>query len=906
MNPYKGIAGAWVSGLLFGSCIFAQPKLEVRTYNYYTFPKEYKVESPDLEKFTSEKYRKHPEYGTLPIHTPCKECIEILDKRDQFSRFYIEPGTDAAHYYVQSSYFPLHYKDEQGRMISIDGRLRKINSDYFSAEQQPVQTAYRASTHTVSLKQGPVLLSFGDQNRIFYLDNRGIETPFSTAAQDYSDYTAGEDGIRVKEIYPGLEMEHTYKTGAVKTDYILTRKPLIPASAQWLVVEEKITSNIPVQIVRDPYLGTADSNDYWTGDLTVQSLSGEKLFQYQKAAYYDSRSFMLRGKYHVFQRGTDYFIQLMVPVWWLNHRDAIYPMHIDPFVTGYNKLGDFSASGRPGAGLSYTYRLTGSCDYHLSVSVPGKSDIVNAYVDLEYQTELSGGCGLDPLYQCKKMDITEEVISDECRTSSGPLTCTPPPSGVDTPGTCTTDPRLVPGARAILIPTLLDCIAPQCPDYLLHFTLKNRELRCGDNCGNNCASGNMWAITVEARRLEGFILPNRTPVCAGEPVTLTAYPSWGVPPYHYRWSTGDTTRTIVIHPTASLYVSCRIYDTCDILVNDDTLIEVIPSPASDAGDNVLLCEGGSASIGGMPTGPLGCTFIWSSIPSIATTFLTATNQPNPGVSIPAGTIDTLIYIVRVTDATCYRHDTMRVFSVANPHPQVTPRDSQFLCEGGMASFSTTEPYAGYAWSNGSSSSSISVGSPGTYWVTVLDDNGCRGQSDSASISVRPIITFQAYPDTTIDPDQSVELFSNIDLTGISIDTFYWSPPLSLNCDNCPQPVSTPEEDIVYHLHVRSDGCWNEDSATIRINYPFDFYVPNAFTPNGDGFNDVFYLIGSKVLKVTRFEIFDRWGEKLWDLPEPWTGIYKGTLVNPGVYVYFVEVEFKGHKKVGKGSVTLIR
>jgi gliding motility-associated-like protein len=66
------------------------------------------------------------------------------------------------------------------------------------------------------------------------------------------------------------------------------------------------------------------------------------------------------------------------------------------------------------------------------------------------------------------------------------------------------------------------------------------------------------------------------------------------------------------------------------------------------------------------------------------------------------------------------------------------------------------------------------------------------------------------------------------------------------------------------------------------------------------------MLGSKVLNVDRFQIFDRYGEMLWDMTEPWTGYYKGVLLNPGVYIYYIKVSYKDEVRIGKGSVTLLR
>jgi gliding motility-associated-like protein len=90
----------------------------------------------------------------------------------------------------------------------------------------------------------------------------------------------------------------------------------------------------------------------------------------------------------------------------------------------------------------------------------------------------------------------------------------------------------------------------------------------------------------------------------------------------------------------------------------------------------------------------------------------------------------------------------------------------------------------------------------------------------------------------------------------------------------------------------------------------DVYVPNAFTPNGDGTNDVFEVFGT-ALKSVSMKIFNRWGEKVFDSGESqwasWDGTYMGSMQPTGVYVYYVELVYlDGVKKMREGSVTLIR
>jgi gliding motility-associated-like protein len=90
--------------------------------------------------------------------------------------------------------------------------------------------------------------------------------------------------------------------------------------------------------------------------------------------------------------------------------------------------------------------------------------------------------------------------------------------------------------------------------------------------------------------------------------------------------------------------------------------------------------------------------------------------------------------------------------------------------------------------------------------------------------------------------------------------------------------------------------------------PDHYYIPNAFTPNGDGVNDSFYLYGQSGVTVHDFKVFDRWGEKVHDSLSPWDGKYRGQLCQPGVYVYTFSIGLFGRAidVQEKGSITLIR
>ena len=171
----------------------------------------------------------------------------------------------------------------------------------------------------------------------------------------------------------------------------------------------------------------------------------------------------------------------------------------------------------------------------------------------------------------------------------------------------------------------------------------------------------------------------------------------------------------------------------------------------------------------------------------------------------------------------------------------------------------------------------------------------------------------AYPtDTTVKLGQSIQLTSSLIGSGNNSNlTYSWSPQLGLSCVDCQNPVfSSYAEQNNYTVTVTYNGhCTAEASINIYVSFAGQVYIPNAFTPNGDGNNDVFEIYGHGIERVD-MKVFNRWGEKVFESHNQfwgWDGTYKGTLQMPSVFVYEATVYFlDGSQQQYKGSVTLVR
>jgi len=144
--------------------------------------------------------------------------------------------------------------------------------------------------------------------------------------------------------------------------------------------------------------------------------------------------------------------------------------------------------------------------------------------------------------------------------------------------------------------------------------------------------------------------------------------------------------------------------------------------------------------------------------------------------------------------------------------------------------------------------------------------------------------------------------------------YEWQPANSLSASNIHNPLASPATTTTYEVLVRNvDGCAATAFVTVNVvnllcELPFVF-LPNAFTPNGDGVNDTFHVRGNNIDEVY-LAVFNRWGQRVFQsrsLAEPWDGTFRGEQLPPDVYgVYVLVTCFDGSTFQREGNLTLIR
>ncbi|MBP7272619.1 MAG: gliding motility-associated C-terminal domain-containing protein [Saprospiraceae bacterium] len=204
---------------------------------------------------------------------------------------------------------------------------------------------------------------------------------------------------------------------------------------------------------------------------------------------------------------------------------------------------------------------------------------------------------------------------------------------------------------------------------------------------------------------------------------------------------------------------------------------------------------------------------------------------------------------------------------------------------------------------------------GTHDVYIRDNRGCLDTLMATIVEPAQLIA-QVGQDTTIQLGYTVRLEATYTPPAISV-TYQWSHPETLTCDTCAITIAQPYNTTNYVVTVTDlNGCTATDVLRVRIDKERPIYIPTAFSPNIDGFNDFFTMYaGPAVAEIKEFKVFDRWGELIFETNNikpnvdraGWDGTFKGKAMNPAVFVYFFRVQFIDNEEViYKGGITLMR
>ncbi len=369
-------------------------------------------------------------------------------------------------------------------------------------------------------------------------------------------------------------------------------------------------------------------------------------------------------------------------------------------------------------------------------------------------------------------------------------------------------------------------------------------------------------------------LGNDTTLCIGASLLLDATIING----NYLWQDGSVNSTFNVISSGVYFVT--INNGCTA---SDTIIVSYLQPIPIFGNDTSICDNAILTLSALT---LGATYLWQDA-SINSNY-TVTNS---------GT-----YWVNISVSGCQNSDTIIISTI--PSPVFSLGNDTAFCDGNSILLNPIVSNANYFWSNSSSTDSFIVSSAGIYSVTITA-NGCSS-ADTVSVLLNTLPVSDLGYDLTICEDTVISLSAGTNPTY----NFLWNT-------NEISSVITVNETGVYWVRI-SNVCGSVTDSIILLPKPCgtdsfcDLYFPNAFTPNGDGINDLFYPNDICKTEYIHLFVYNRWGELIYftDLfNDGWNGTRDDVPCSMGVYIYVCRyriIDASQANEIKTGNVTLIR
>lgn len=502
--------------------------------------------SPEMIGMTNLEGRQHPEFG-IPVANMPENTFELINKRTQFSRTFVEHGTRGTHIYVQTGLQPLHYM-HLGRWLSYDNHLEQTAYVVYSTKSMPQKTVINTEEHSITIERnGPGdIFRFG-QITLKHVSATGIETSLGPA--DWTHVTVGVNGMHITDAWNDIDFEIIFPPDVItlaecKTNIII-KGPLPFSEGELVIVDGVEFTDMSVSSIESTVVFQSTTE-------TEKEITFHPIVVVDNS---DNRNAFTIGSYDFDITPTGASLSMSVPLSWLQAPERVYPIVIDPLVTSTAAL----AAGSKDSGYGGSYCVGGNaannCTYVLSAALPSNATITGATFNMVTQSNTTAACG-----SCYMIEQGIQIFGP-CGVSPSPVlfwTCL-----LAAPGTCT--------GTALDMSDLVTCLTPTC-DSTVQFDIQTSYCYCSNN-GTDCVAPlpcqrlNSFSVTIEGYTVEatGGIYT----IGCWENQTLDPVAQYGVPGYTYTWSTGETTPTIVFNAggvSGTFTRTCTVTDACGISV----------------------------------------------------------------------------------------------------------------------------------------------------------------------------------------------------------------------------------------------------------------------------------------------------------------------------------------------------
>lgn len=696
---------------------FAKPGMGAGKFNYQTFTKV--VRDTSAETLAGNKgYENDPEIGLLFKEAPCSDCYEAIGKRTEISKTYIRKGTRVKELLRQTASGPMHYKDESGGLHTIKTLLVPNTYDPYSytALEQPTPVSVQTAFGYSSLGKSGINIKFNSDLQLLY-EKPGGET-ISLGNANWSNNSAGDDGVYVTDAWPGIDIEmHTFR-GAIETNFWI-KQAMPEYSNGKLLIRDHLAMDSGLSL-------TGYDAKKYSGILGIKNTAGRNVYWISQATAFElnnGRNTLRNLEYYIGDNNT---LDIALPGDFLNRAPEAYPVIIDPLVT------DSTSVTVPGS--TYSAAWTTGCATVNPATVPPDITITDIQFSFDFVT--SGGAVLD--------NGSVDFYLGSCRNpaASGYYWYCP----MATTGNCG-------GYDISLYSDFSSCVPPeQCDSYNLDITMNfYQNYAYATPCtGTYMYADQPYTITVVGQALNAHPIASAggtTTICAGGSVVLTDTATFGKPPYTYRWYPGSYTgSTVTVSPTVTTTYTLVVTDSCGYTDSVTKTITVNPNPPITGPTS--YCVGTSGTLSNSISGGT-----WTS-----STTSVATIGSSTGVLSAVGSGTSVISYTN--PAGCVSVITITV--VAAPSP-ISGAFS--VCTG--ATTTLTDAVPGGTWSSsstgvatiGSSSGVVTGVAAGSAIITYFFSAGCE-VTTSINVYTSPVITDTSSisPSTCITSDGSITLY----------------------------------------------------------------------------------------------------------------------------------------------------
>lgn len=372
-----------------------------------------------------------------------------------------------------------------------------------------------------------------------------------------------------------------------------------------------------------------------------------------------------------------------------------------------------------------------------------------------------------------------------------------------------------------------------------------------------------------------------TSICEGNSLVLNAHRGYAT----YRWNNGSVDSVLVVSSPGRYYID--VTDACGNFSSDTVIVSQAAPPFIDIGPDRTTCNNDTLHLAAQ-AGFLD--YEWGP----AYNMNTSSNRQ----VIVRPTVDTFYYVKAGNTAGCFAYDTIRIKVYQSPAIDLGGDIS--LCAGDSAVLNAGPGFAEYQWSNGISSQQIFANTAGSYSVIGTTSEGCR------SYDTLNVVNIWSNPAGFLPADTTICNFGTLALKpAASFSRYAWNNNSSATYINITAPG-------LYWLQVTdANNCSGRDSILVSpVDCTQRFYIPNAFTPDGNGRNDYFKPFISGVVKHYMFTIYNRWGQVVFasnDRYQGWNGTFRETGQFANVFAWICTYQLEGESvKQEKGTVTVIR